>query len=49
MKARLSKPAVTRTMAMPLIPFGIFTNDSCSRSPAKTVRANAKPMAVEKA
>ena len=49
MNARLNKPAVTSTMAMPRIPLGMLTRASCSRIPANTVNANAKPMAVENA
>ena len=49
MKARLSRPADTRTMAMPRMPLGTLVSSSCSRMPAKTVRAKPKPMAVEKA
>ena len=49
MKANESRPAESITMAMPYIPFGILTSSSCSRMPAKTVRARPKPIAVEKA
>ena len=49
MKLRARSPAVMSTMLMPCMPFGIFTNDCCSRIPAKSMRARAKPRAVEKA
>ena len=45
----ISKPAVTKAIAIPLIPLGILTRLSCSRIPAKTIKARAKPRAVEKA
>ena len=31
MKAKESKPAVTRTIAMPCMPLGMRTKESCSR------------------
>ena len=46
---KTSQPAVTRTIAMPCMPLGMRTKESCSRKPAKTTIAKAKPMAVEKA
>ena len=44
-----SRPAVTSAIAIPCIPFGIFTRLSCSRIPANNTIAKAKPRAVEKA
>ena len=49
MKAKLSRPATTRTMAVPRMPLGTLINSNCSRSPAKTMRESPKPMAEEKA
>ena len=49
MKARLKRPAVTSTMDIPRIPFGMLTIANCSRIPAKTTNATANPTAVEKA
>ena len=47
--AMASNPAVTSAMGVPFIPWGMDDSSSCSRIPAKIVRANPKPRAVEAA
>ena len=42
-----NKPAVTKAIGVPFIPFGTFVMASCSRIPAKITNAKAKPNAVE--
>ena len=49
MNAIAKRPAVTRAIAMPCIPFGILTMDNCSRIPANTIIAKPNPNAVENA
>ena len=48
-KASESKPAVMSTMATPRMPLGTSASSSCSRNPAKTTKARAKPIAVDQA
>ena len=49
MKAMANRPAVTRAMLIPCMPFGTDTRLSCSRMPAKMTRAKPKPKAVLRA
>ena len=49
MNAMANKPAVTKAIAIPSIPFGMFTKLNCSRIPANNTIAKAKPIAVAKA
>lgn len=44
-----NNPAVIKAIGVPFIPSGIFTRLICSRKPAKSTRANPKPIAVENA
>ena len=46
MKAIARRPAVMRAMLMPCSPLGTSIMASCSRMPAKTTSAKAKPIAV---
>ena len=48
-KAMASRPAVINAIGEPFIPLGMATSSRCSRIPAKIVRANPKPIAVEAA
>lgn len=45
MNAKASMAAVTRAIGIPFIPLGTLASESCSRSPAKMMRANPKPKA----
>ena len=49
MKAMAKRPAVIRAMGVPFIPAGMDVRASCSRMPAKIVRASPYPIAVEAA
>ena len=49
MNAIASKPAVRRAMGVPSIAFGTLFMDNCSRIPAKSTKARAKPIAVQTA
>lgn len=49
MKAMAKRPAVIRAMGVPFIPAGMDVRASCSRIPAKIVRASPYPIAVEAA
>lgn len=42
-----SKPAVIKAMGVPFIPSGTCVMASCSRIPAKTTNAKAKPIPME--
>ena len=47
--AKANNPAVTNAIGVPFKPFGIEVSYSCSRIPAKMVKASPKPIAVEAA
>ena len=49
MKAIARRPAVSRAIGVPCIAFGTLLSANCSRIPAKSTSANAKPRAVAKA
>ena len=48
-KAKANSPAVMRAMGIPRIALGTSLKVSCSRIPAKMVRARVNPMAVDTA
>lgn len=45
-KAIANRPAVISAIGMPFMAAGTFVRSSCSRIPAKIIRASAKPIAV---
>ena len=47
MKAIANKPAVIKAIGVPFIPEGTCVIANCSRIPAKTINANAKPIPME--
>ena len=47
MKAIASRPAVIRAIGVPFMPSGTFVIANCSLTPAKIIKANANPIAVE--
>ena len=49
MNAIASKPAVRSAIGVPSIAFGTLFMDNCSRIPANSTNASAKPMAVQTA
>ena len=49
MNAIARRPVVIRAIGIPCKGFGMLESDNCSRIPAKTINAKAKPIAVEAA
>ena len=49
MKAIANRPAVSRAIGVTFMALGVSESSSCSRMPAKSTSARAKPMAVQNA
>jgi len=49
MKAIANRPAVIRAIGVPFMPSGTFVIANCSLTPAKIIKANANPIAIENA